>query len=225
MPVPGADLDGVYYLRTLADCDVLRERLDAGGRVVVVGAGWIGSEFAASARQRGLEVTVVDPPTLPNERIFGAEIGAFYRDVHAQHGVELLLGEGVESFEGDGAVARCAPSGRQDRVRLRRRRHRRRAARRAGPRRRPGGRQRHRRRREAADLRAETSSRPATSRTPGIRSTSGGSASSTGPTRSTRGRRRRARCSASRSATTASRTSSPTSTTSGWSTPATHRVG
>ena len=53
-------------------------------RVVVVGAGWIGSEFAASARQRGLEVTIVDPLTLPNERIFGAEIGAFYRDVHAR---------------------------------------------------------------------------------------------------------------------------------------------
>ncbi|MGH2909390.1 MAG: NAD(P)/FAD-dependent oxidoreductase, partial [Solirubrobacteraceae bacterium] len=71
--IPGADLDGVYYLRTLADCDVLRERLDAGGHVVVVGAGWIGSEFAASARQRGLDVTVIDPLKLPNERIFGPE--------------------------------------------------------------------------------------------------------------------------------------------------------
>ena len=59
VPVPGADLDGVYYLRTLADCDLLRAQLDAGGRVVVVGAGWIGSEFASSARQRGLEVTVI----------------------------------------------------------------------------------------------------------------------------------------------------------------------
>lgn len=104
--VPGADLDGVYYLRTLADCDVLRERLDAGGRVVVVGAGWIGSEFAASARQRGLEVTAIDPLALPNERIFGPEIGAFYRDVHTQHGVRLLLEEGVESFGGNGAVER-----------------------------------------------------------------------------------------------------------------------
>jgi 3-phenylpropionate/trans-cinnamate dioxygenase ferredoxin reductase subunit len=105
IPVAGADLDGIHYLRTLADCDVLRERLDAGGRVVVVGAGWIGSEFAASARQRGLDVTIVDPLTLPNERIFGTEIGAFYRDLHAGHGVELALGEGVESFEGNGAVA------------------------------------------------------------------------------------------------------------------------
>jgi 3-phenylpropionate/trans-cinnamate dioxygenase ferredoxin reductase subunit len=111
IPIPGADLDGVYYLRTLADCDALRERLDFGGRVVVVGAGWIGSEFAASARERGLEVIVIDPLELPNERIFGPEIGGFYRDVHAQHGVELLLGEGVQSFEGNGTVARVRTAG------------------------------------------------------------------------------------------------------------------
>src|SRR6476469_5890476 len=71
--VPGADLGGIHYLRTLADCDILRDRLHGGGHVVVVGAGWIGSEFAASARQRSLDVTIVDPVSLPNERIFGAE--------------------------------------------------------------------------------------------------------------------------------------------------------
>jgi 3-phenylpropionate/trans-cinnamate dioxygenase ferredoxin reductase subunit len=111
IPVDAAGLDGVYYLRTFADCDALRERLDAGGRVVVVGAGWIGSEFAASARQRGLEVTLIDPLALPNERIFGAEIGSFYRDVHAQHGVELVLGDGVEAFAGDKAVGHVRTSG------------------------------------------------------------------------------------------------------------------
>ncbi|HZE04495.1 MAG TPA: FAD-dependent oxidoreductase [Solirubrobacteraceae bacterium] len=104
IPVRGAELAGVHYLRTFADCDALRDRLSAGGRVAVVGAGWIGSEFAASARQSGLEVTLIDPLALPNERIFGAEIGEFYRDVHAQHGITLRLGEGVEAFEGDGAV-------------------------------------------------------------------------------------------------------------------------
>ncbi len=111
LPGPGADLDGINYLRTIADCDLLRERLDAGGRVAVVGAGWIGSEFAASARQRGLEVTIIDPLELPNERIFGTEIGAFYRDVHASHGVKLLLGDGVEAFEGEKGVARVRTSG------------------------------------------------------------------------------------------------------------------
>ena len=111
IPVPGAGLDGIYYLRTLADCDLLRARLDAGGRVVVAGAGWIGSEFAASARQRGLDVTVLDPQRLPNERIFGQQIGTFYRDVHAGHGVDLLLGEGIDSFEGNGAVAQVWTTG------------------------------------------------------------------------------------------------------------------
>jgi 3-phenylpropionate/trans-cinnamate dioxygenase ferredoxin reductase subunit len=103
-PVPGADLDGVHYLRTLDDCDALRERLQAGGHAAVVGAGWIGSEFAASARQRGLQVTVIDPHKLPNERIFGSEIGTFYRDLHGRHGVELMLGEGLDALVGDGAV-------------------------------------------------------------------------------------------------------------------------
>jgi 3-phenylpropionate/trans-cinnamate dioxygenase ferredoxin reductase component len=106
LTVPGADLEGVHYLRTLADCDVLRERLRSGqGRVAVVGAGWIGSEFAASARQSGLEVTVIDPLDLPNVRIFGPEIGAFYRDVHLSHGVEMVLGDGVDALEGEGSVS------------------------------------------------------------------------------------------------------------------------
>jgi 3-phenylpropionate/trans-cinnamate dioxygenase ferredoxin reductase component len=105
LQIPGADLGRVCYLRTLADCDLLRAQLDAGGRVVVVGAGWIGSEFAASARQRGLEVTVIDPQPLPSERIFGRDVAAFYHDVHAKHGIEFLLGDGVEAFEGSGTVS------------------------------------------------------------------------------------------------------------------------
>ena len=104
--VPGADLDGVHYLRTFDDCDALRDRLGSGsGRVAVVGAGWIGSEFAASARGAGLDVTVIDPLAVPNERIFGAEIGAFYRDVHVRNGVEMVLEDGVEALEGEGSVS------------------------------------------------------------------------------------------------------------------------
>jgi 3-phenylpropionate/trans-cinnamate dioxygenase ferredoxin reductase component len=104
--VPGADVDGVHYLRTFSDCDALRERLGAGsGRVAVVGAGWIGSEFAASARGAGLEVALIDPLALPNERIFGAEIGEFYRDVHVRNGVEMVLEDGVAALEGDGAIS------------------------------------------------------------------------------------------------------------------------
>jgi len=104
LPIPGGDLDGVHYLRTLADCDALRERLDDGGRAAVIGSGWIGAEFAASARQRGADVTLIDPASVPLERVLGPEVGAIYPDVHRDHGVELLLGTGVEGFEGDGSV-------------------------------------------------------------------------------------------------------------------------
>ncbi len=105
IPLP-AGTERVETLRTLADCDRLRERLASGGRVAVVGAGWIGSEVAASARQRGLEVTLIDPSPRPNERIFGAEMGAFFRDLHARNGVELALGERVESITDEGALVR-----------------------------------------------------------------------------------------------------------------------
>ena len=106
LPVPGADLDGVLSLRTLADCDELRPRLEAGGHVVVIGAGWIGAEAAASARQKGLEVTLIEQAGVPLERVLGAEIGAIYRDVHTDHGVRFLGGAGVQGFEGAGRVER-----------------------------------------------------------------------------------------------------------------------
>jgi 3-phenylpropionate/trans-cinnamate dioxygenase ferredoxin reductase component len=110
LSIPGGDLDGVLYLRSVADCDALRARLDRGGAVVVIGAGWIGAEVAASARQRGLEVTVIDPLTVPLERVLGTEVGAVYRDIHLDHGVQMLLGTGVEAFEGGTAVERVRTS-------------------------------------------------------------------------------------------------------------------
>ena len=106
LSIPGAGLEGIHYLRSVQDSDVLRERLDRGGSVVVVGAGWIGAEVAASARQRGLDVTVVEPLAVPLERVLGAEVGGIYRDVHADHGVRMLLGTGVDAFEGDRALER-----------------------------------------------------------------------------------------------------------------------
>ena len=110
LSVPGADLDGVLYLRSVQDSDDLRARLDHGGAVVVIGAGWIGAEVAASARQRGLDVTVIEPGSLPLERVLGAELGAIYRDIHTDHGVQMLTGTGVEAIEGDRAVERVRTS-------------------------------------------------------------------------------------------------------------------
>ena len=106
LSVPGGDLDGVLYLRSIHDSDAIRERLDRGGAVVVIGAGWIGAEVAASARQRGLEVTIVEPASVPLERVLGAEVGAVYRDIHADNGVRMLMSTGIERFEGDRAVER-----------------------------------------------------------------------------------------------------------------------
>jgi 3-phenylpropionate/trans-cinnamate dioxygenase ferredoxin reductase component len=110
LSIPGGELDGVLYLRSVQDSDALRERLDCGDAAVVVGAGWIGSEVAASARQRGLEVTVIEPASLPLERVLGAELGAVYRDIHADQGVQMLLGTGVDAFEGQRAVERVRTS-------------------------------------------------------------------------------------------------------------------
>jgi 3-phenylpropionate/trans-cinnamate dioxygenase ferredoxin reductase component len=110
LSIPGAELDGVLYLRSVDDSDALRERLDAGGSVVVVGAGWIGSEVAASASQRGLDVTVIDPLSVPLERVLGAEMGAVYRDIHTDHGVRMLMDTGVAAFEGDRKVERVRTS-------------------------------------------------------------------------------------------------------------------
>jgi 3-phenylpropionate/trans-cinnamate dioxygenase ferredoxin reductase component len=110
LSIPGGDLHGVHYLRSVEDCDALRDRLDRGGAVVVIGAGWIGAEVAASARQRGLEVTVIEPASVPLERVLGAEVGAIYRDIHVDHGVQMLLGTGVEALEGDEAVERVRTS-------------------------------------------------------------------------------------------------------------------
>jgi 3-phenylpropionate/trans-cinnamate dioxygenase ferredoxin reductase subunit len=110
LAIPGSELDGVHYLRSVEDSDGLRERLDRGGTVVVIGAGWIGAEVAASARQRGLEVTLVAPEQVLLERVLGRELGGVYRDIHADHGVRMLLGTRVEAFEGDGAVERVRTS-------------------------------------------------------------------------------------------------------------------
>jgi 3-phenylpropionate/trans-cinnamate dioxygenase ferredoxin reductase subunit len=104
LSIPGADLSGVHYLRTLADAEDLRWDLIGAGRLAVIGAGWIGCEVAASARQLGLEVVMIDPLATPLERVLGPEVGAVYRDLHAAHGVELRLGAAVEALVGDGRV-------------------------------------------------------------------------------------------------------------------------
>jgi NAD(P)H-nitrite reductase len=104
LPVPGADLDGVHHLRTVEDSERLRAAIRGGGRVVVVGAGWIGLETAAAARGYGCDVTVVEPQTVPLQAALGPEMGAFFARVHRSHGVDLRLGRGVTELRGTGHV-------------------------------------------------------------------------------------------------------------------------
>jgi 3-phenylpropionate/trans-cinnamate dioxygenase ferredoxin reductase subunit len=105
LPLAGADLPGVRYLRQMGDSDALRAAIAAASRVVVIGAGWIGSEVAASARQLGAEVAIVAPEAVPLERVLGPEVGAVYRDLHAEHGVDLHLSTQIEAIVG-GVAAR-----------------------------------------------------------------------------------------------------------------------
>jgi 3-phenylpropionate/trans-cinnamate dioxygenase ferredoxin reductase subunit len=104
LPLAGADLAGVHYLRTIDDAVRLRDAIRSSTRVAVIGAGWIGSEVAASARQMGADVVLIDPAPVPLQRVLGDEIGAVFRDLHADHGVDLRLGVGVARLHGNKTV-------------------------------------------------------------------------------------------------------------------------
>ena len=92
---PGDHLTGVTHLRTPDDAAVVRRGLDAGGPVVVVGAGFVGSEVASAARARGLAVTLVEATAVPLERSLGPETGHLVARLHRDAGVDLRLGAGV----------------------------------------------------------------------------------------------------------------------------------
>jgi len=106
LPVPGAELEGVRTLRTLDDSLALRAAADSARRVVVIGTGFIGLEVTASLRARGVEVTIVDAATAPFQALGAPDFSAFLADLYREHGVELLLGDGIEGFFGDGRVER-----------------------------------------------------------------------------------------------------------------------
>src|SRR5712691_630640 len=100
------ELAGVHVLRTLDDALALRAELDAMPRVLVIGAGFIGAEVAATCRGRGLDVTVLEALPQPMVRGLGRELGAVIADMHRDHGVDLRTGVGVEAIEGDTRVER-----------------------------------------------------------------------------------------------------------------------
>jgi len=98
--IPGADLPGVHQLRTAGDCDAIKAVAQKGGRALVVGMGFIGSEVAASLRQMGLTVTAVLPGNAPLDSVLGPEMGELFAGIHRDAGVELIAHDEVVRFEG-----------------------------------------------------------------------------------------------------------------------------
>jgi 3-phenylpropionate/trans-cinnamate dioxygenase ferredoxin reductase subunit len=100
--------DRVLYLRSIEDCERIKARVSKGGRLVIVGAGFIGVEVTASARARGVDVTCLSSTDVPLAPVLGPEIGKVYAEIHREHGVDLRTGERVESIDasGDGVVVR-----------------------------------------------------------------------------------------------------------------------
>ncbi|MCT7661866.1 NAD(P)/FAD-dependent oxidoreductase [Mycobacterium deserti] len=103
-PGRGGDLDGVLTLRTIEDSQALHEQLTPPCRLVVIGAGFIGTEIAATAKSLGINVTVVEASAHPLERGGGRIVGEYVRDIHAHHGVDMRLQSFVRSIDGDGRV-------------------------------------------------------------------------------------------------------------------------
>jgi len=104
-PIPGADADGVHYLRTIDDARALNSLLTEGASLAIVGAGWIGLEVAAGARERGAAVTVVETADVPLMGALGREAGEVFAAMHRDHGVDLRLGATVDEITTSGGKA------------------------------------------------------------------------------------------------------------------------
>ena len=105
LPVDGADLDGVHYLRGIDDSAAIRADLGPGARLAVIGGGWIGLEVAAAARMLGAEVTVIEALDKLCARALTPALSGWLLDLHRGRGVDVRLGAGVEALTGDGRVS------------------------------------------------------------------------------------------------------------------------
>jgi 3-phenylpropionate/trans-cinnamate dioxygenase ferredoxin reductase subunit len=109
--IPGGDLAGIYQLRTVQDADRIRNEMAAGRRVVIVGMGFIGSEVAASLRQKGLDVVAIDPSKTPLFRVLGEVVGRTIADLHRAQGVRTIFEDTVAAFEGTTRVTHVVTKG------------------------------------------------------------------------------------------------------------------
>jgi 3-phenylpropionate/trans-cinnamate dioxygenase ferredoxin reductase subunit len=111
LDVPGAELPGIHYLRTVAECDAIKRDAAAYRRAAIVGMGFIGCEVAASLTQLGVEVTAIFPGQAPLERVLGGEVGAAVAAIHRAKGVELLSDDQIVAFEGTERVQTAVTAG------------------------------------------------------------------------------------------------------------------
>jgi len=98
LPVPGADADGVHYLRRITDSDSIKSAIEGASKIAVIGAGWIGLEAASAARSAGVDVTVIEMAELPLLRVLGREVAQVFADLHTANGTELIFGASVEEI-------------------------------------------------------------------------------------------------------------------------------
>ena len=185
LPVPGADADGVLYLRRVGDSDQIKATFQAASRIAVIGAGWIGLETAAAARAAGVEVTMLEAAELPLLRVLGPEVARVFADLHREHGVDLRFGVQVSEITTAGgrvSGVRLADGGQVAgrRGHRRRRDHAEHPAGRGGG---PGGRATASWSTPGCGPPTRTSSRPGMSPAPCTRCSAGTSGWSTGPTR------------------------------------------
>jgi 3-phenylpropionate/trans-cinnamate dioxygenase ferredoxin reductase subunit len=109
--ISGGDLEGIYGLRTVEDANRIRAEMTPGRRAVVVGMGFIGSEVAASLRQKGLDVVAIDPSKTPLFRVLGDAVGQTIADLHRAHGVRTIFEDTAAAFEGTRRVQRVVTKG------------------------------------------------------------------------------------------------------------------
>ena len=111
LQAPGAELDNVFYLRTIEDMNKLKAKFSPGAKLVIAGGGYIGLEVASVAVRQGLDVTVLEMESRLMQRVVGPETASFYERVHTEHGVKIRFEQKVSHFAGDGAVGRVICDG------------------------------------------------------------------------------------------------------------------
>jgi 3-phenylpropionate/trans-cinnamate dioxygenase ferredoxin reductase subunit len=102
--IPGADLPGIHYLRSIEDVEGIQKNFKEGAKLVIVGGGYVGLEVAAVAVKRGIEVSVIEVAERVLQRVTSPEMSAFFEKVHTDEGVNIRCGTGVTAFEGEGRL-------------------------------------------------------------------------------------------------------------------------